>query len=407
MINNGFNIKTILDDKIANKKVLLRVDFNVSLTDHLTIADDARIRQAIPTIELLLKNKNKLIIISHLGKPSFAKATDGEAKRDAKFSLNVVAQHLQTLVPDHKVILVNDFLSDDGKREIENQKDNEIIMLENIRYYPEEKKGDEEFAKKLASLGEVYVNDAFGVSHRADTSIVLLPKLLPHYAGLLLEKEIETIGTIIKKPKKPFVAIIGGAKISSKINLLSKLFDLADFVLIGGGLANTFLKAQGFEIGTSFYEETEVDDAKKLLFMAAQKNTVAILPTDVIVGKKDDKVIGGMMCKVENIPSDSAILDIGPETQAKYGGIIANAKMIVWNGPVGYCENEQYCRGTDFLYYLIAQNRTAYSIVGGGDTLAAISKKEYLENITHISTGGGAMLEFIEKGTLPGIEALK
>jgi len=398
MINNSFNIKAIYDDKIVGKKILLRVDFNVSLTDRLTIADDARIKQAIPTIEYLLKNKNKLILISHFGKP---------VGREEKYSLKIVADHLQTLIPKYKVKLVADFLSDEGKAEIENQKEDEIIMLENIRFYPGEKNSDEEFAKKLASFGEIYVNDAFGVSHRKDTSIVLLPKLLPHYAGLLMEKEIETIGTIIKKPKKPFVAIIGGAKISTKINLLSKLFDLADFVLIGGGLANTFLKAQGYNIGISFYEESEVENAKKLLFMAAQKNTVAILPTDVIVGKKDDKIIGGTMCSVENIPSDSAILDIGPETQAKYGGVIATAKMIVWNGPVGYCENEQYCRGTDFLYYLIAQNKNAYSIVGGGDTLAAISKKEYLENITHISTGGGAMLEFIEKGTLPGIEALK
>jgi len=398
MINNGFNIKAIYDDKIFGKKILLRVDFNVSLTDHLTIADDARIKQALPTIEYLLKNKNKLIIISHFGKPK---------GREEKYSLKIVADHLQTLIPNYKVKLVSDFLTDEGKKEIENQNENEIVMLENIRFYAEEKNKDEVFAKKLAALGEIYVNDAFGVSHREDTSIVLLPKFLPHYAGLLLEKEIETIGTIIKRPKKPFVAIIGGAKISSKINLLSKLFDLADFVLIGGGLANTFLKAQGFNIGASFYEETEVENAKKLLFLAAQKNTVAVLPTDVIVGKKDDKVVGGTMCKVENIPNDRAILDIGPETQAKYGGIISTAKMIVWNGPVGYCENEQYCRGTDFLYYLIAQNKNAYSIVGGGDTLAAISKKEYLENITHVSTGGGAMLEFIEKGTLPGIEALK
>lgn len=398
MINNGFNIKTITDQKIENKKIILRVDFNVSFTDHLTIADDARIKQSLPTIEYLLKNNNKLIIISHLGKPK---------NREDKYSLKIVADHLQSLIAGYKVKLVNDFLTLDGKNEIENQKDDEIIMLENIRFYSEEKNKDEAFAKTISSLADIYVNDAFGVSHRNDTSITLIPKYLPHFAGLLLEKEIETIGQIIKKPRKPFVAIIGGAKISSKINLLSKLFDLADHVLIGGGLANTFLKAQGYSIGTSFYEPDEVESAKKLLFLAAQKNTVAVLPTDVIIGKKDDKIIGGTMCKIENIPDDSAILDIGPETQAKYGSIIAAAKMIVWNGPVGYCENEQYCRGTDFLYYLIAQNKNSYSIVGGGDTLAAISKKEYLDNITHISTGGGAMLEFIEKGTLPGIEALK
>jgi 3-phosphoglycerate kinase len=391
---------TFIDEaNIINKKVLIRVDFNVSLSsDKLSIADDARITQTLPTIKLLLQNKNKLILISHLGRPK---------ERDPKLSLEIVARRLHELIPEYDVILINDFLQEKDRKRIGQQKENEIIILENIRFYPEEKANDEKFAKSLSSLADCFVNDAFGVCHRQDASVVGIPKFLPSYSGLLLKKEIEMISKAITNPKKPVVAIIGGAKISSKISLLGKLMDIADYLLVGGGLANTFFCAQGYGIGHSYCELTEVESAKKLLFMAAQKKTSLVLPSDVIENDCTDADSTGQIKKVSEIDEKGCILDIGPETQAKFGSIINLAKTIIWNGPVGYIENPGFRRGTDFIYYSIAQNTQAISIVGGGDTLAAISKKEYLDKITHVSTGGGAMLEFIEKGTLPGIEALK
>ncbi len=390
---------TFIDETaIENKKVLMRVDFNVSVTDKLTIADDARIRQALPTIRYLLDRKNKVILVSHFGRPK---------KREPRFSLKLVANHLQRFLPFHKVRLVDDFLSSSGKKKLTEQKEDEVLVLENIRFYPEEKKNDEEFARKLSQLADIYVNDAFGVCHRSNASVVAITRFLPSYGGLLLKKEIEMIGQVLRKPKKPLVTIIGGAKISTKINLITRLTEIADFLLIGGGLANTFLAASGYEIGKSFCEPEQIDQAKQLLFLAAQKQTAIVLPSDVVIGEPENSANGGQIKKTNEIPKKGQILDIGPETQARFGAIIASAKTIIWNGPVGYFENPAFRRGTDFIYYSIAHNDKAISIVGGGDTLAAISKKEYLNKITHISTGGGAMLEFIEKGTLPGIEALK
>ncbi len=389
---------TYIDEvEIKNKTVLLRTDFDVSLNPNYTIADDARIKQNLPTIKYLLRNNNKLICVAKLDRPK---------TRDPKYSLKVVAKRLQEYLPNYTVKLIDDFLTADQKV-FEQQKENDILLLENMRFYEENKKNSPEFAKKLAALADVYVNDGFAVSHRTEAWIVEVPKYIPSYGGLLLKKEIEMISKVINNPKKPVVAIIGGAKISSKIPLINKLTEVADYVLVGGGLANTFLCAQGLEIGKSFCEYETVSMAKKLLFLAAQKNTAVILPSDVIIGEMDNSSNSGEIKKIDEIPKGAMILDIGPETQAKYGSIIAKAKTIVWNGPVGYFENPAFRRGTDFIYYSIAQNSQATSIVGGGDTLSAISKKEYLDKITHISTGGGAMLEFIEKGTLPGIEALK
>lgn len=392
-------IKCLDKTCVENKRVLLRVDFNVSITDQLTIADDFRIKQSLPTINYLLKDKNKLILISHLDRPQ---------GREERYSLKIVASHLQKLLRDYQVKLVDDFLSKAGQKQVARQKENEILILENIRFYPEEKKNSLQFAKRIAELGSVYINDAFGVSHRPDASIVGAPRLMPSYAGLLLKKEVETISKALKNPKKPLVVIIGGAKISTKINFINKLMEKADYLLIAGGLANTFFCSQGYEIGKSFCEYERVENARKILFLAAQKNTAIILPSDVVIGDPKNNENSGEVKKIDRINNnDNSILDIGPETQAKFGAIINKAKTIIWNGPVGYIENSVFRRGTDFIYYAITQNQDALSIVGGGDTLAAISKKEYLDKITHISTGGGAMLEFIEKGTLPGIEVLK
>ena len=391
-------VKYIDEVEVKNKTVLLRVDFNVSLNPDFTFADDARIRQSLPTINFLLKKNNRLILVCHLDRPK---------TRDPKYSVKVVADKLQEYLSGYKIKVINDFLNQKDLEVIKKQGEKEIFILENIRFYPEEKKNDPEFSKKLAGLADIYINDAFGVSHRNNASVVGITQFIPSYGGLLLKKETEIISKVLKNLKKPVVVILGGAKISTKIDLISRLLELADYLLIGGGMANTFLAAQGFNVGTSFYEKESLEDAKKILFCAAQKNTAIVLPPDVIIGHPEEKQNGNDVKKISELPKDGNILDIGPETQAKFGAVITKAKTIIWNGPVGYFENPLFRRGTDFIYYAITQNQQATSIVGGGDTLAAISKKEYLDKITHISTGGGAMLEFIEKGTLLGIEALK
>ncbi|MBP7967377.1 phosphoglycerate kinase [Candidatus Woesebacteria bacterium] len=393
------HIRFIQDEQIQNKTILLRVDFNVSLNpNNLTIADDARIRQSIPTIEFLLKNNNRIIIASHLGRP--------KENRDPKYSMKIVCNQLHEYLPNNPIRLINDFLTED-KKTFENQKNNEIYVLENTRYYPGEKDNNEDFAKNLASLAEIYVNDAFGVSHRPAASVVGITKYLPSFGGILLKKEIEMITKVLKNAQEPVVSIVGGAKIDSKIHIIDKLIDISDSVIIGGGLANTFLFAQGYNIGESYAQVEKKDIALELITKAKAQNVELILPMDCIIGNPQELEKGGMVYKIKNVPDSGQILDIGPETSARIGTVIAKAKTIIWNGPVGYFENPHYRQGTDFVYYAITNNTEAISVVGGGDTLAAISKKEYLDKITHISTGGGAMLEFIEKGTLPGIEALK
>jgi len=382
-------IKYIDEVEITNKRVLVRADFDVTLNPNYTIADDARIIHNIPTLRYLLKNNNKLICVAKLGRPKM---------KDPAFSLKVVVEKLKEYLPEYTITLIDDFITAD-KSIFANQKSNEIFVLENIRFYPEEKKNDPEFAKKLASLADIYVNDAFAMSHRVEASVVGVTSYLPSYGGLLLKKEVATIMKAVREPQKPFVAIIGGSKIGTKINIIGKLMEVSNSILIGGGLANTFLCAQGIDIGKSYCEYEKVAKARQLIHLAGQRNATIVLPTDVVLD-------GGEVVRIDKIPVGATILDIGPDTQAKFGSIIASAKTIVWNGPVGYFENPAFRRGTDFIYYAIAHNTGAISIVGGGDTLSAISKKEYLDKITHISTGGGAMLELIEKGTLPGLQAL-
>jgi phosphoglycerate kinase len=388
-------MKYIDEVHLSNKTILLRVDFNVSLNPNHSISDDVRIRQSLPTIEYLLKHHNKLILLAHLGEPE---------KRNSADSLIRVARRLQELLPHNKIQFVHDFTKESDV--IKEQTENDIILLENIRFYPGETKNDPTFAKELSQIGEVYVNDAFSVAHRKHVSIVGLPALLPSYAGFLLKKEITSLELIMKHPQKPFIAIMGGKKISTKIHFINKLVTIADYLLLGGGLANTFLIAQGLKLGDSLADKDELALAKKILTLAKKEQTEILLPQDAVVGP-NLHAHQTKIKKVEDIEKNDLVLDIGPETQADFGAIIAKARTIVWNGPVGYMENPHFKRGTDFLYYSITQNRYAISVVGGGDTLAAINNKEYLDKITHISMGGGAMLEFIENGTLPGIEALK
>jgi phosphoglycerate kinase len=396
-MNKG-KITYIDEAKIVGKRVFLRVDFDVSLNDNYTISDDVRIQHKLPTIKLLLKNHNRIICCSKLGRPK---------TRTPELSMQVVVDRLQSYLPDVKVRLIEDFLAEPAKT-FKNQTEKEILVLENIRFYPQEKNNDPQFAKYLAELADVYVNDAFAICHRAETSLVILPTLLPSYGGLSLRREIESMTRAISHPKRPFVAIIGGSKISTKINLITRLMERADYVILGGGLANVFFRAQRYSIGKSIGEYEMVLKARQLLFLAAQKKTSIILPSDALIGDPKENEKRGKLVKIgDKIPSSLSILDIGPETKARFGAIIASARTIIWNGPVGMFENPAYRQGTDFIYYALAHNPKAVSIVGGGDTLAAISHKKFLEKITHISTGGGAMLEFIEKGTLPAIEALK
>lgn len=394
MIKYGFNIKTIADTKIENKRVLVRTDFDISLSDKHTIANDTRLIKALPTIQELLKNKNKVILVSKLGRPK---------GKDKNLSLSPVAKDLQKHFPSFKVILVDDFLSGKGQEILGNQKENEIILLENIRFYPEEKENNAVFAKKLANLADVFVLDAFAMAHRKEASVTGVTHFLPSYAGLELENEVNAISKAIMDPKKPVVAIMGGAKIPDKLEFLAKLIEVADYLLVGGGIANTFLYASGFSVGKSLCDKDEKDHVQKLFALAKKHNTKIVLPSDV-VGLKGDEI---KTIPVNHIEKEFEIFDIGPETEAIFGNVITNAKTIIWNGPVGYFEKEPFNNGTDFIYYSISQNPKAYSLVGGGDTLAAVAKKDYLENISHISTGGGAMLEFIENDTLPGLEALK
>ncbi|MCS7093133.1 MAG: phosphoglycerate kinase [Patescibacteria group bacterium] len=378
------------ETEIKNKRVLLRVDFNVSLNPNFTIANDERIRQTLPTINYLLPKNNRLILVSHLGRPK---------QYEEALSLKIIVNQLKKYLPQTEISLVKTIEEIHFKNE-------PIVVLENIRFFPEEKNYSTLFAKKLASVADVYVNDAFGVCHRTDTSVIGPPLFLPAFGGLLLKKEVTMLDKVIKNPRRPMLAIIGGAKVSTKIGLLEKLSQLVDYLVIGGAMANTFLATKNLSIGKSVYEYDLIEMAHRFLSKAITQKPYILLPKDVLVAKtKESKET--QTVKVDKIPPDHSIFDLGPETLAEIGNIIAKARMIVWNGPVGYFENPVFRNGTDFIYYSITQNQKAISIVGGGDTLSAISKKEYLNKITHLSTGGGAMLEYIEKSTLPGIEALK
>lgn len=401
-------MKFIDDVIIHRKRVLLRVDFNVPLKEDGSIADDLRIRETIPTIKYLLDRQNKVIIVSHLGRPTLLPIKQGFAgqadKRNSQHSLEKVAHRVHSYLPDYHWHFVPDFLTDHHL--LEQVKIGEFAILENIRFYSGEADNDAGLAKRLASLADVYVNDAFAVSHREAASIVAINKYLPAYGGFLLRKEIDMLNKLIKKPKKPFVAIIGGKKISTKIKFLSKLTRLADYVLLSGGLSNTFLLARGIQIGKSLFIRRELGQVNYLTAIAKRNGTKILLPEDAIAGPDPDGE-KSLVKLVNSLGKGDQILDIGPKTQAEYEAVINRAKTIVWNGPLGHFENPQFRRGTDFIYYAIALNKQAFSVIGGGDTLAAIAGNKNLENITHISTGGGAMLEYIENGTLVGLEALK
>lgn len=392
-MNNISTIRYIDEVDLQHKTILLRVDFDVTLNPDHTIADDIRIRCNLPTIQHLLQNHNKIICVAKLGRPKM---------RDPHLSLAVVVKYLQALLPDQRITLIDDFLTE-SPQTFQNQTEKDIFVLENIRFYPEEKKNEAEFAKKLASLAQVYVNDAFSMGHRTEASTVGVTKFLPSYGGLHLKKEVTALSSMLENPKHPFVVILGGAKISTKIGVIRKMLTVGDEILLGGGLANTFLKATGVDIKGSLYEEEGIGLVGELMAYAKGVGKELLLPEDYVWGNS----VNSQQSTVNSEKTSEAILDIGPKTQEKYAQIIKQAKTIVWNGPMGYAEDPQYSLGTYAMLTAMAENHEGTTLIGGGDTIALIKDKPELSKISHVSTGGGAMLEFIEKGSLPGIEALK
>lgn len=388
--------KTVRDLDVAGKKVLVRVDFNVPLNDKGEITDDTRITASLPTIQYLLEQKAAVILMAHLGRPK------GQVKPE--LSLAPVAEHLGKLL-GKKILFAPDCVGEAAQAAASKLKPGHILLLENLRFHKEEEKNDMEFAEKLASLADLYVNDGFGVSHRAHASVEGVTHFLPAAAGFLLEKEIQYVGQAVTNPLHPFVAIIGGAKVSDKIGVISNLLDKVDTLLIGGGMANTFLAAQGYKMGKSLVEEDKLDLAKELLAKAKKNKVNMLLPTDLVMAAAFAPDAEHVTEKVKNLNQAYMALDIGAETSKAYAEALADAKMIVWNGPMGVFEMDAFCKGTEAVAKAVAKSR-ATSIVGGGDSVAAIEKLGLAKRITHISTGGGASLEYLEGKVLPGVAAL-
>lgn len=388
--------KTVRDLDVAGKKVLVRVDFNVPLNDKGEITDDTRITASLPTIQYLLEQKAAVILMAHLGRPK------GQVKPE--LSLAPVAKHLGKLL-GKKILFAPDCVGEAAQAADSKLKPGHILLLENLRFHKEEEKNDMEFAEKLASLADLYVNDGFGVSHRAHASVEGVTHFLPAAAGFLLEKEIQYVGQAVTNPLHPFVAIIGGAKVSDKIGVISNLLDKVDTLLIGGGMANTFLAAQGYKMGKSLVEEDKLDLAKELLAKAKKNKVNMLLPTDLVMAAAFAPDADHVTEKVKNLNQAYMALDIGAETSKAYAEALADAKMIVWNGPMGVFEMDAFCKGTEAVAKAVAKSR-ATSIVGGGDSVAAIEKLGLAKRITHISTGGGASLEYLEGKVLPGVAAL-
>lgn len=388
--------KTVRDLDVAGKKVLVRVDFNVPLNDKGEITDDTRITASLPTIQYLLEQKAAVILMAHLGRPK------GQVKPE--LSLATVAKHLGKLL-GKKILFAPDCVGEAAQAAASKLKPGHILLLENLRFHKEEEKNDMEFAEKLASLADLYVNDGFGVSHRAHASVEGVTHFLPAAAGFLLEKEIQYVGQAVTNPLHPFVAIIGGAKVSDKIGVISNLLDKVDTLLIGGGMANTFLAAQGYKMGKSLVEEDKLDLAKELLAKAKKNKVNMLLPTDLVMAAAFAPDAEHVTEKVKNLNQAYMALDIGAETSKAYAEALADAKMIVWNGPMGVFEMDAFCKGTEAVAKAVAKSR-ATSIVGGGDSVAAIEKLGLAKRITHISTGGGASLEYLEGKVLPGVAAL-
>lgn len=394
------NKKVITDLEVRSKRVIVRVDFNVpmSKTEEGKITDNARIVAALPTIKYLIENNARIILLSHLGRPK------GEAKKE--FSLAPVAKELSKLLnKDVKFLQSNLVVDDNVKTEVLKLKDGEVALLENTRFRNEETKNIDDFSKELAELGELYINDAFGTSHRAHCSNVGLCKFLPSAVGFLVEKEISIMGKALSNPERPFVAILGGAKVSDKITVIENLIEKVDSIIIGGGMAFTFLKSLGYSVGKSLLEDDKVDFAKELIEKAKSKNVKILLPIDVVVSKEFSNDSEFKIVNIDSIGDDYMGLDIGEKTVKLFSDEINNAKTVVWNGPMGVFEMSNFAKGTFEIAKAIAESE-AISIIGGGDSASAAEKSGYKDKITHISTGGGASLEFLEGKILPGIDSI-
>ena len=395
------NKKTVKDLDVKGKKVLVRVDFNVPLSkkNNEEIADDTRIKAALPTIDYLLENDAKVILMSHLGRPK------GEAKPE--FALKPVADWLENHYKDKFHFFPSPEVVDDKvKEEVANLKEGEVCLIENTRYVAGETKNDPEFAKKLASLADLYVNDAFGTSHRAHASNVGVASILPSAVGFLIEKEIDVMGKALEAPEHPFVSILGGAKVSDKIGVIENLITKVDTILIGGGMAYTFLKAQGKEIGKSLLEEDKMDLSLELIKKAEENNVEILLPVDVVIADEIKSGVETEVVDIDSIPEDKEALDIGPKTAELFASKIKNAKTVVWNGPMGVFEVKEFANGTNKVAESLAES-DAITIVGGGDSALAIELAGLKDKITHVSTGGGASLEFLEGKDLPGISSIE
>ena len=390
------NKKTVKDIDLKGKKVFVRCDFNVPMDENQNITDNTRIVSALPTIKYLLEQNCKLILASHLGRPK------GEVKPE--FSLKPVAKELSRLL-GKEVIMAKDVIGEDAMTKSANLKEGEILLLENVRFHREETDNDPEFAKKLASMAEVYVNDAFGSAHRAHASTTGIASYLPAVAGFLIEKELKFLGNAVNNPERPFVAILGGAKVSDKIGVIDSLLEKVDTLMIGGGMAYTFFKAQGYEVGNSICEMDKLDLAKNAMEKAKQKGVKLMLPVDTKVGKEFKPDTESKVVKYTEIPADWEGFDIGPETIKMFSDELKTAKTVVWNGPLGLFEFEQFAEGTNSIAKVLSEI-DATTIIGGGDSAAAVKKAGLEDKMTHISTGGGASLEFLEGKKLPGIECL-
>lgn len=388
--------KTIKDVSLDGKKVFVRADFNVPLDDKQQITDDTRIVKTLPTIQYLLDHNSAVILASHLGRPK------GEAKPE--FSLRPVAARLSELLR-RTVQMAPDCVGPETEKMAKSLKPGEVLLLENLRYHKEEEKNDPAFSKALAQLADVGINDAFGCSHRAHASVAGITEFLPMAAGLLLEKEIRFIGGAVEHPEHPFAAIIGGAKVSDKIEVISSLLPKVDLMIIGGGMANTFLAAQGYGIGKSLVEADKIELASTLMEEAKKQNTELLLPVDVVVAAEFAAQAPYKEVDVADVPADWMILDIGTKSRELFAHKLEPMKLIVWNGPMGVFEMEHFAKGTEAVAQAVADSK-AVSVVGGGDSVAAVNKAGLADKITHISTGGGASLEYLEGKILPGIASL-
>ncbi|HEY3374379.1 MAG TPA: phosphoglycerate kinase [Candidatus Aquicultor sp.] len=388
------NKKTVRDIDETNKRVLVRVDFNVPIQNGV-VTDNSRIKAALPTIEYLINHNAKVMLMSHLGRPK---------GQEEQFRLDPVAQALADLL-GREVEKVDEVVGPQVREAVEKMKQGDVLLLENLRFDPREKKNDPEFAKELASLADVYVNDAFGASHRAHASVVGVAQYLPAVAGFLLGKEVDTLTSLLKDPKRPFVAILGGSKVSDKLGVIDRFIDIVDALLIGGGMCFTFLKAKGYNVGKSLLEEDKLDYCREVLTKADEKDIAIYLPSDVVIAQEISPDAEARVVSVDSIPDGWMGLDIGPDTIAVYRGIIGSAQTIFWNGPMGVFEINQFSRGTEEIALAIAES-SATGIVGGGDSVAALKKYHLEDRVSFVSTGGGAGLELLEGKPLPGVEAL-